>query len=539
MRYFLQMITMISVLLAQTALHAQRPSRANGIGVRASYWNLGEQATRFNISETKSTFDVSGVGGWLYYFSRLNNNWSLDFEIGGFVRVRGEENLISGTEVDVSVVAPILAGVRYDLLPVQNNSAAQPYLSAGLGPYLTTSFEVRDQGTGETVTGGGRNLFGAYAGGGLNLVMRSWAAFNFDLRYHFVDLKSSRGLAGLHHSSEYSGLEFGLGLCFMWGSKRELFQIKETKLVVRDLYPAYYNFYSTYPLALVTIKNTAGFPIEVNVQSNIRGYSERPKDSGFIRLEKNQTKDIPVTAILSPKLQAVARREPAILDIRAEARAGGNVRKETSAQIMVHSRNAWNGEVDKLSFFVTPEDERILNLNRRVLREMAEQEAVNVSVFDKAKALFAALGEAGLRYQSDPNIPYYQDDRVQFAAETLDLRAGDCDDLVILCASLFESAGIRTAFVEVRDPEKEIAHLYLLFDSGLPASRTAALSSNEKRYVMREKSAGPATAWIPLETTLVASGFEEAWKSGALQYLEEGILRNGLADGWVKIVEVK
>ncbi|RIK81182.1 hypothetical protein DCC62_02560, partial [candidate division KSB1 bacterium] len=281
--------------------------------------------------------------------------------------------------------------------------------------------------------------------------------------------------------------------------------------------------------------------------SNIRGYSERPKDSGFIRLEKNQTKDIPVTAILSAKLQAVARREPAILDIRAEARAGGNVRKETSAQIMVHSRNAWNGEVDKLSFFITPEDERILNLSRRILREMAEDDTVNISVFDKAKALFAALREVGLRYQSDPNIPYYQDDRVQFAAETLDLRAGDCDDLVVLCASLFESAGIRTAFVEVRDPEKEIAHLYLLFDSGLPASRTAALSSNEKRYVMRnekryvmrEKSAGPATAWIPLETTLVASGFEEAWKSGALQYLEEGILRNGLADGWVKIVEVK
>ncbi len=528
------LVVVAAVLLLPGALWAQRLSRANGIGVRASYWNLGDQATRFDISTTNTKFTVSGVGGWLNYFSRLDDSWSVEFSLGAIARVRGDETPASGTNLDVAVVLPILAGVRYEMLPAKSSSAAQPYLSTGLGPYWVSSFQMRDVGTGETVSGGGRSLLGAYAGGGLNLVMRSWVAFNFDVKYHFVDIKTQRGLAGLHAGNEFSGLDFGLGLTFMWGSRRELFQIKSTKLVVQDLYPAYYPFYQTYPLALVTIKNTAGFPIEVNVQSSIRGYSERPKDSGYIRIEKKETKDIPVTAILSPRLQAVARREPAILDIRVEARAGGNVRKETSAQLTVHSRNAWNGEVDKLSYFVTPEDEAVLGLSRRVLRDSSA-----AGVFAKAQALFGALAHTGLRYHSDPNIPFYRDDRVQFASETLALGAGDCDDLAVLCASLFESAGIHTAFVDVRDPQKELAHLYLMFDTGVTAAQAASLSSNEKRYLLRENRIGQSTAWIPLETTLVAKGFAEAWQAGALQYLEDGMLRNGLAEGWVKVIEVE
>jgi hypothetical protein len=109
----------------------------------------------------------------------------------------------------------------------------------------------------------------------------------------------------------------------------------------------------------------------------------------------------------------------------------------------------------------------------------------------------------------------------------------------VLYSSLLESLGINTAFVEVRDPQKDLAHLYLLIDSGLTASEGSLLSSNEKRFIVREDTRGKSMVWIPIETTLVAGSFEEAWKTGALEYLQDGIMRNGLAENWVKVIDVE
>ncbi|MGH7451122.1 MAG: transglutaminase domain-containing protein, partial [bacterium] len=481
-------------------------------------------------SGTQAVYDFSGFGTSLYFFSRVHNNWFLEFSLGAVARVHAEENNFLNENVDVAAIVPFLLGLRYDLLSSRSASSFQPYITGGVGPYWATAFTVRNQVTGEEVAGEADLRFGAYAGGGINFVLLSWFALNLDLKYHFVDFQRTK---------EPSGAEFGLGFSFMWGRKREVFQIKETKVVVRDIYPAYYQFYNTYPLALVSVKNMAGYPIEVNVRCYVKGYSERPKDSGYTRIERGETKDIPVTAIFGSNLRDVSRRTPAVLDLEVEARAGSSHKKATSAEIMVHNRNAWNGEMDKLGFFVTPDDENVLKLSRKLAKENSNSDSTGAENVRAAKAIFDALAKMNIQYHRDPNIPFYRDDRVQYASETLKLRHGDCDDLVVLYASLLESAGIKTAFVEVRDPEKEIAHLYLLFDSGVPSSQSDLVSSNEKRYVIRENSHDNGTIWIPLETTLVASGFDEAWKAGALEYLQDGLVRRGLAENWVKIIEVE
>jgi outer membrane protein W len=514
-----------------SAVFAQGVPRSSGIGLRASYWNIANGPTRFSVSgdDARTLYDFSGFGASLYFFSRLHNNWFLEFSLGAVTRVHGEENNFLGDKVDVAATIPFLLGLRYDLLSNRFASSFQPYLACGIGPYWSTDISVRDTLRSETVSGNLDLRLGAYTGGGVNFVITSWFALNFDLRYHFIDFQ---------RKSEPSGMEFALGTSFMWGRQREIFQIKETKVVVRDIYPAYYQFYNTYPLALVTVKNLAGYPIEVKVRGFVKGYSVRPKDSGYIKLGRNETKDIPVTAIFGPSLRDLSRRTPAVLDLEVEARAGRAHKKETSAEIMLHNRNAWNGEVDKLGFFVSPDDEEILRLSRKLTSAKKRNDSTAAGNLAAAKLIFDGLTEKGLKYQRDPNIPFYKDDRVQYAAETLDLRHGDCDDLVVLYASLLESLGINTAFVEVNDPEKEIAHLYLMFDSGLTASDGALVSSNEKRYVIRAAARGKSMIWIPIETTLVAAGFDEAWQAGALEYLQDGIVRHGLAENWVRISDV-
>jgi len=432
--------------------------------------------------------------------------------------------------IEATAILPFLLGARYDIFSPRLPSSIQPYLSLGTGPYWISSVRNENPFAESMQTIESKMEYGAYAGGGTNILIASWLALNFDLKYHFVDFQFERG---------YSGLEFGMGFSFIWGKKREAIQVKDIRLIVKDIYPAYHQFYNTYPLALVSIKNVASYPIDVNVRSRIRPFSERPKDSGFVRINKGKTEDIPVTAIFGKRLLQVSQREPAVLDIEIEARAGATLKKQLSAQVIIHTRNSWNGEMDKLGFFVTSDDEEILRLSREMMNQVDVSYDIETVSFEKAKFVFNQLKEKGIRYRSDPNILFYRDDRVQYALETIQLGGGDCDDLVVLYASLLESIGSSKPFIEVQDPEQEIAHLYLIFDSGLQPRQGYLLSSNQKRFVIRDKANNQKAIWIPVETTLIDKGFEEAWKIGATEFLQEGILRDGIEQGWVKIIDVE
>jgi hypothetical protein len=77
-----------------------------------------------------------------------------------------------------------------------------------------------------------------------------------------------------------------------------------------------------------------------------------------------------------------------------------------------------------------------------------------------------------------------------------------------------------------------------MFDTGLEAPFAYYITNNEKRYIIRQNPSGVQTVWIPVETTVLTSGFESAWQKAASEYLEEALIKNGLLQGWVKIVDV-
>ena len=56
--------------------------------------------------------------------------------------------------------------------------------------------------------------------------------------------------------------------------------------------------------------------------------------------------------------------------------------------------------------------------------------------------------------------------------------------------------------------------------------------------MLRRNKTGQETVWIPLETTVISRGFDEAWTAGAQEYFEGVELGLGLAKGWVQIVDV-
>jgi len=522
------LITLCSIFIA-TNLFAQGMYKSTGIGIRSAIWKPTDPGSSIDVGAYPITIlSGSGEGGLIYFFTRLKDRWYLEMSIGGLGNLVLTKVGTRGTYTGSSNIVPFLFGARYDWLSPEYGSIFQPYLSFGGGLHwvnrtknsVTNQIDISSDTDVKT---------GFYGGIGLNVPLASWFALNTDIKVHLLDFNPSE---------DYSGVEYGFGFSFMWGSNPEIFRVEEVKVIVQDIYPAYYQFYNSYPLALVMVKNMVSYPIEVNIYSDIKGYSERSQESGFIKINPGETKDIPVYALFGPKLLYATQREPAVIDLELEARAGATHTKTISVNVIIHSRNAWNGEIDRLGFFITPDNEKVMEISRNVVGQNPDSNPESIKNFTTAKSLFDELKKMGIRYQSDPNIPFYQDDYVQFAIETKEKGVGDCDDLVVLYASLLESVGINTAFVQVKDPHKEIAHLYLLFDSGSSPGEGHLISSNEKRYLIREKSSGKKSLWIPIETTLVEEGFEQAWKTGAMTYLEEGILRAGISEGWVRIIDV-
>jgi hypothetical protein len=515
---------------------SQGMSRPHGVGFRASYWNGSGKSTEISVNNTASTTDVrvNGFGGWLYFFSRAYDNWFMELNLGGVAMVdvknasteEGAVLMETSESVEVETIVPILLGLRYDLFAARLPGVFHPFLSAGFGPHIITNVKSEGPAGGQEQNIKTSVGYGGYVGGGMHIMLSSWSALNIDFKYHndFEQIK------------KYQGMEFGFGCSFMWGKQREILEVENIRLIVTDIYPAYYPFYNTYPLALVTVRNMVSYPIDVKISSRVQGYSDKDLESDYYQIKRGEQVDIPVTVYLGKNLQSVVKSNTAILDLQVEGRASTVYTKEISAPIVIHSRNAWNGDMDKLSYFLTPEEDAVITLSRTVLTDRDYSTAM-MNNFGRARLIFNRLTELGIRYHPDPNIPFYRDDRVQYAAETLDLGMGDCDDLAVLYRSLLESAGITASFVEVRDPEKAQAHLYVMFDSDLSPTQGNLITENEKRYIIRENNRGKETLWIPIEITLVERGFEEAWTTGALAYLQEGLLRNGLTEGWVKIID--
>ena len=532
MRLYIKNAVLLTVFAA-SLLQAQGVSRSQGAGVRLNYWNITGRTTHIDVDNLngQTNVDISGAGASLYYFSRAWRDLFLEMSLGIISGVEVDNADYTSSDYKVESIVPFLVGLRYDFLSTRISGAIHPYLAIGGGPY--TTFIIR--GTDAAVYGvsGKESIesgmeYGWYVGGGVNFVLLSWFAVNADLKYHSIDFKKFK---------DYSGLELGVGVSIMWGRKRAIYEIKDVRLVVSDIYPVYYQFYKNYPIALATVQNLVGHPIEVNIKSAVLGYSQRKKDSGFVRLGGGETRDIPVTVYFGPRLLNNRRDRTAILDMDVEVRAATTYREELTAEVVIRGKNAWNGDMEWLPLFLTPEKESIRELARRTALNIEEPIEPGLEKFIHAKALFNRLSELDINYLPDANIPFYKDDRVQFAEETVDAGSGDCDDLVVLYASLLESLGIQTAFVEVRDPGKELAHLYLLFNTGLRADEGSRISDNEKRYIVRENSLGQGMVWIPVETTLLENGFREAWNYAAMAWLQDGVLRNGLAEGWVRVID--
>jgi hypothetical protein len=275
--------------------------------------------------------------------------------------------------------------------------------------------------------------------------------------------------------------------------------------------------YATEPLGRVKVRNDSGEDLKnLKLSFFIKEYMDFPVTKEIPELKAKSAQEMTLNATFNNKVLGIDEDTRVLVVATlamADARDGS---QEITQAMTLYGKNAivWSNS-DMIGSFVTPRDDTLRNFVRESITKYGgPSQSVLNRPLSQAATLFNTLSALGLRYQPDPNTPFSrlraeQVDYIQFPRETLKLKSGDCDDLSVLLAAGFENLGIEAALVEVP------GHLFLMFRTGLKEADRGLISLQDELFVLRD-----GEVWIPLEATLIATSFTEAWAEGARKYHE-------------------
>lgn len=338
--------------------------------------------------------------------------------------------------------------------------------------------------------------------------------------------------------NQFTPSQLTLSVSVPLGRTREMLARIDHVEILDDVYPSSYYVHAWRPLGKAVVRNISKSPIQARIGFYASRFMDSPTLTQAYLIGPNSSVEVPFTAVFNDAIRTVSTMILQAGDVFVKAAPAEDYDDKVQTSLIIRGRNDWDGNVISLRAFVTPDDPDILKYTRTVLSNYKDSLAVvpkELEHLQSARWLFNEFA-GRLVYVNDPRA---SKDRVQYPSETLSLRGGDCDDLTVSFATMLTSIGVATAFVDVIPPNRpDEGHLYMLFDTGVPAAKADRVSTNPKRYVLRKNENGQETVWIPVETTAITSGFQKAWEVGANEYYEDVEMGLGLIRGWVRIVDV-
>ncbi|HVO38028.1 MAG TPA: hypothetical protein VMV03_03270, partial [Spirochaetia bacterium] len=288
------------------------------------------------------------------------------------------------------------------------------------------------------------------------------------------------------------------------------------------VFPVFYKYYADHPIGTIVVANTRKIPLEkVQVRVFVNQFMDNPylcKEIPFITGGGKETVDL--FALFNDKVLGITEATKVQINIAVESKvAGDDYGNEMVENLRIHDRNAMTWEDDRrAAAFVGLKDPSVLKFSKNVTSYIRGKAGTGINRnFLTALALFEALRLHGMSYAVDPTSPFTEMskqktsvDYLQFPNQTLDYKAGDCDDLSILYCSLLESVGIKSAFLTT--PGHIFAAVSL---DAAPAEARRQFAISDDLIVRGEET------WLPVEITALSHGFLEAWRLGASLWKEQ------------------
>ena len=308
------------------------------------------------------------------------------------------------------------------------------------------------------------------------------------------------------------------------------------EIYIDPVFPSLVHYYRDNPIGTLAFVNRERGPIQdVRLTVSMPGLADSDT-LAFAQpeMENDVVQSIPVRILLpSDTVQsAVAETTTAVLSIDY-VYEDREKHWETATEITVYNRNAivWDDD-GKAAAFVTALDPGILELSRNAVSAssswMLTEYPRGIAV---GSVMLSLLESQQLSYNPDPASPFSLADTeghvdfVQFPIETLQYKAGDCDDLTVLYCALLEAAGVPAAFITVP------GHIFAAI--GLDISAREAREWVGDSSMIAEHN---GRAWVPVEVTELRGGFARAWEIGSRQWVsnvaEGEAALIPLADAW-------
>lgn len=240
---------------------------------------------------------------------------------------------------------------------------------------------------------------------------------------------------------------------------------------LQDLFASFYRTYAEQPIGTARVVNDEGEAREATLRFELPGLTRQPFEAQ-LNLAPQSAQVIDLKAQLTAAILQAEETRLLQAEVEVEFVADQIVTLKEKLEITLYGRGAlrWD-QVGRAAAFITSTDPAVVEFARSPLVEFETE----IKVLGKpgknllqAMLLFEALRQHGVRYLSDANTPYTQAsadaavvDYIQYPAETLQQKAGDCDDLTVLYCSLLENAGVSTALIDYP------GHIFLLFDTGV------------------------------------------------------------------------
>ena len=300
-------------------------------------------------------------------------------------------------------------------------------------------------------------------------------------------------------------------------SKKVYFEgVRLAEVKLNSIFPSIYKFYTLNPIGYALIVNNSENAVrDVKVSFSVKKYMDFPTESSLVEeMAPGESLKVDLHAGFNNQILEITEDTPIISSIGVSYSDGEKrLEKSKTDTLAFYNRNAmtWS-DLRKISSFVTSKDPAVRIFARGAIQSYKDEEADYIPpAIYKAMLIFNSLGSYGMTYIEDPVTPYREIsenadsiDFVQYPIDTLRLKTGDCDDGVVLFASMLESIGIPVALVDFP------GHVYPMFNTGIPLEKASLVSHNKGLYVPYK-----GTVWLPLETTVWGKTFTEAWHLAA------------------------
>lgn len=371
--------------------------------------------------------------------------------------------------------------------------------------------------------------------------------FQVDLSYlKFFNQIHRKGVSNIHSFFETELLDLdynsftpdriSMSIGIKLGKIKEQYVKIEYVEIFGEVFPSASHTYAFKPIGKVRVKNISSKPVEARISFHIKDFMDEPTQTKPLWLLSGEVAEVPIFAVFSKAINFVKRFSIQEGNVFVHAEPTEDFDDHYQTPVIIRGRNDWNGDVSQLRYFITPDDPEVLKFARNTIQKSnVSPENSKLAKFENAKIIFNELSKV-ITYINDPNK---STDFVQYPSETLNLHGGDCDDITVCYSALLESIGINVALIDVIPPDNpKNAHIYMMFDTELEVENAELISDNQKKFIIRKNSKGKESIWIPVETTLISKGFNDAWNYAASEYFNNAIIKNGLIEGWIKVVDL-